>query len=145
MLLKTIHAIRILILLGKSDRPITRTEVERLKDFPKGMNNIFASLARAELISNKKGVSGGFYLKKDPKDIMIANVIFFIEGPNNIMPCMDSGIEKTCDGCFDKAFCGIRLLLIQQQKEALEIFSISLETLMENEEKLKDLLTMAAN
>lgn len=61
----------------------------------KYLSRLMTPLKRAGLIKSKEGVSGGFKLAKDPKEITMAEIINVLEGKSKPVRCMCVG-DNTC-------------------------------------------------
>ena len=64
---------------------------------------ILHKLVGADFVSSFKGASGGYKLKKSPKEISLKSVIELIDGPIVMMRCLDSG--ESCALNQDKTAC----------------------------------------
>ena len=61
---------------------------------------IFGSLRRAGLVEGRKGVHGGFRLRRPPRETSVAQVVEAVEGPQWDALCL-MGLE----GCSDERAC----------------------------------------
>ena len=65
------------------------------------VSKLLKSLARAELVTSRRGANGGYQLARDPRDISAASVIDALEGPVSITECSATDshcdYEKVCD------------------------------------------------
>jgi FeS assembly SUF system regulator len=65
------------------------------------VSKLLKSLARAELVTSRRGANGGYQLARDPRDISAASVIDALEGPVSITECSASDshcdYEEVCD------------------------------------------------
>ena len=68
------------------------------------LEQLFAPLRKAKLITSSRGAQGGYVLSKEPKDITVAQLIYILEGPIEIADCIEG---STCDNI---DFCATRLL-----------------------------------
>jgi FeS assembly SUF system regulator len=59
------------------------------------VSKLLKSLARADLVSSKRGASGGYQLSRDAHEISAADIIDALEGPVSITEC--SGTDSHCD------------------------------------------------
>lgn len=59
------------------------------------VSKLLKSLARAELVTSRRGANGGYQLARDPRDISAASVIDALEGPVSITEC--SASDSHCD------------------------------------------------
>jgi Rrf2 family protein len=55
---------------------------------------IMPSLIKAGIVRSQRGVGGGYYLAKDPKDINLLDVVEAIEGPVTVNRCLAD--ERYC-------------------------------------------------
>lgn len=68
------------------------------------LEQLFAPLRKAKLITSSRGAQGGYVLSKEPKDVTVAQLIYILEGPIEIADCIEG---STCDNV---DFCATRLL-----------------------------------
>ena len=61
----------------------------------KYLEQLVASLRKADLIGSRKGVRGGYYLVKEPKDISLWDVFCTLEGRSPLVECIPH--PDTCD------------------------------------------------
>jgi FeS assembly SUF system regulator len=65
------------------------------------VSKLLKSLARAELVTSRRGANGGYQLARAPHDISAASVIDALEGPVSITECSASDshcdYEEVCD------------------------------------------------
>ena len=59
------------------------------------VSKLLKSLARAELVTSRRGANGGYQLARDARDISAASVIDALEGPVSITEC--SASDSQCD------------------------------------------------
>jgi len=59
------------------------------------VSKLLKSLARAGLVTSRRGANGGYQLARDPRDISAASVIDALEGPVSITEC--SATDSHCD------------------------------------------------
>jgi len=69
------------------------------------LEQLFAPLRKANIITSTRGAQGGYILSKPPKDISVFDIIEILEGPIEISHCLDEGV--TCD---NTECCATRLL-----------------------------------
>lgn len=60
------------------------------------LEQILLSLKRAGFLDSKRGVSGGYYLAKHPREITIGAIIRAMEGPIIPIFCVGSGQREIC-------------------------------------------------
>ena len=84
---------------------ISINEIASSGDMPENfLEQILLALKNGRFVKSKRGVNGGFYLAKSPKDITIGEVIRFIEGPTAPISCVEEGYK----GCRDLKNCIFR-------------------------------------
>lgn len=63
------------------------------------LEQLFASLRKADLIKSIRGAQGGYVLSRDPKDITVADIIYVLEGPIEISECLEENVCTNIDCC----------------------------------------------
>ncbi|MDP2929249.1 MAG: Rrf2 family transcriptional regulator [Candidatus Omnitrophota bacterium] len=97
-------------------------EIASSGDMPeKFLEQILLALKNGGFVKSKRGVNGGFYLAKSPKDITVGGVIRFIEGPTALISCVEDGYK----GCRDLKNCIFR----DVWKEVGRAISLVIDTL----------------
>jgi Rrf2 family protein len=72
-------------------------EIANRQDIPrKFLEQILLELKKGGFIQSKKGVNGGYFLARRPKEILLGEVIRFIEGTTYPISCIDPTAPKTC-------------------------------------------------
>src|SRR2546427_6158027 len=69
---------------------------------PELLAKILQRLAKRRLIASHNGPKGGYVLSRHPSEITVGEVIRALEGPINIVSCLDHG------GCPPKTRCKLR-------------------------------------
>jgi Rrf2 family protein len=111
--------------------PVLISEISKKKKIPlKFLENILLELKKAGILDSKKGRGGGYFLKKEPSKINVANVIRLVNGPIAMLPCVSLYFYERCKNC-DEKHCGLHDMMIQVRDASLNI--------LENR-TLKDLL-----
>lgn len=88
----------------------------------KFLETILLSLRKNGFLGSKKGKGGGYYLLKDPKDIMMTTVMRVLEGPIAMVPCVSLNFYEKCDDCPDESNCAVHNLMIEVRDSSLKIF-----------------------
>jgi Rrf2 family protein len=111
--------------------PVLISEIAKKKKIPlKFLENILLELKKAGILDSKKGKGGGYFLKKDPAKVKVAQVIRLVNGPIAMLPCVSLYFYERCKNC-DEHHCGLHDMMIQVRDASLQI--------LENR-TLKDLL-----
>jgi Rrf2 family cysteine metabolism transcriptional repressor len=98
-------------------------EISKLGDMPtKFLEQILLILRKGGFVKSKRGVKGGFFLAKPPKEITVGDVIRFIEGPIGPIACIEGERYK---GCKDLTSCIFR----DVWKEVYHSISVIVDTL----------------
>lgn len=105
------------------DEAVSINELAKAGDMPKKfLEQILLILRKGAFVKSKRGISGGFFLAKHPKDITVGSVVRFIEGPIEPISCVET---KEYKGCKDIASCIFRNVW----KEVSDAISVVVDTL----------------
>jgi Rrf2 family protein len=121
---KTKYALHALTYLGKHREEGTVLIHDISEEYGishKFLENILLELKKAGLLGSKKGKGGGYYLIKEPQDILLSKVIRLLDGPIALLPCVSLNYYEPCDECKNEAVCGINRVMIQVRDETLKI------------------------
>lgn len=69
------------------------------------LEQILLSLKRAGFLESKRGVGGGYYLAKHPREITMGAIIRAMEGPIIPIFCVGSGKREIC---IEEPHCSLR-------------------------------------
>ena len=122
---KTKYAINALVYLAKqSDRdPVTIAQIAESEHIPqKFLESILLTLRKSGILGSKKGKHGGYYLRKDPSEVLMTEVMRVLEGPIAMVPCVSLNFYEKCDDCPDEHACSVNKLMIQVRDSTLEVF-----------------------
>jgi Rrf2 family protein len=80
--------------------PTQVRQIAERQDIPvRFLEQIFQDLKRAELVDGKRGRNGGYYLKRAPEEISLADVVRATDGPLELSFCAsDDGEHFGGDG-----------------------------------------------
>ena len=83
-------------------------EISRKQDIPrKFLEQILLNLKRGGFLESKKGAKGGYTLARAPKDIILGDVVRFIEGSVYPISCIDCNKPSLCAEIPDCVFAPI--------------------------------------
>ncbi len=86
--------------------PIQIEEIARRQHLPaRYLEQILLSLKRAGFLESKRGVSGGYYLAKHPREITLGAIIRATEGPIIPIFCVGTGKREIC---IEEPHCSLR-------------------------------------
>jgi Rrf2 family transcriptional regulator, cysteine metabolism repressor len=81
---KSPYAVRALAELGRADegQPVPIGEIARRREVPvQFLEQLFAVLRRAGILSSQRGVKGGYRFAKDPGTVSVLEVVELLDGP----------------------------------------------------------------
>ncbi len=97
------YALRMTALLAKSGAIITDETISNTLcapamaetvAVPVGFaNKILRKLSLASVVKSMRGITGGYYLLRDPKELTVKEVIEVIDGPIEISKCLSENCE----------------------------------------------------
>lgn len=121
--------------------PVLISTVAEEENIPqKFLEAILLDLRNAGIVSSKKGKGGGYYLRHEPKDVNIAQVLRVFDGAIALLPCVTYRFYERCEECKDEITCSIREAFQQVRDESVRIFkNHTLQTLIEREIELNEL------
>ncbi|HQW44722.1 MAG: Rrf2 family transcriptional regulator [Chitinophagaceae bacterium] len=120
---KSQYAFNALVYLATKykEGPVLISEISKKKKIPlKFLENILLELKKAGMLDSKKGKGGGYFLKKDPSKIKVANVIRLLNGPIAMLPCVSLYFYERCKNC-DEKNCGLHDMMIEVRDATLNI------------------------
>ncbi|MCH2235277.1 MAG: Rrf2 family transcriptional regulator [Crocinitomicaceae bacterium] len=121
---KTKYAFHALTYLGKQEdkKPVIISQIADETRVPKKfLESILLQLRKAGFLKSKMGKGGGYYLYKEPKDILMADIIRMFNGPIALLPCVSLNYYEACDECSDEKACGLNKMMIEVRDETLKI------------------------
>ncbi len=104
-----------------NEGPVLISEMSRKKKIPlKFLENILLELKKAGILDSKKGKGGGYFLKKAPDKIIVANIIRLVNGPIAMLPCVSLYFYERCKNC-DENSCGLHNMMVEVRDASLKI------------------------
>ncbi|MFG6686605.1 RrF2 family transcriptional regulator [Mariniflexile sp. HNIBRBA6329] len=138
---KTKYGLKALTFIARSgsDTPVQVGEIAREEQIPqKFLESILLSLRKTGILGSKKGKHGGYYLRKDPSEVFMTEVMRVLEGPIAMVPCVSLNFYEKCDDCPDEDRCSVNKLMIQVRDSTLEVFkNTTLKDLSNNQNEKK--------
>lgn len=113
--MKSKYAIRALMVLAANEGKMLQSKViAKEADAPlKFLETILLDLKNYELVESKRGIFGGYYLRRPASDIMIGEVVRCIDGTLAPIRCASVTSYQKCDDCPDENACAIRHAMIE--------------------------------
>lgn len=135
---KTKYAFHALTYLGGQDRTAKTQigEIATKTSIPKKfLEAILLEMKKSGILASKSGKGGGYYLKKDPKEIPLALIVRMFNGPIAMLPCVSLNYYEKCEECPDEEKCGLHKIMIELRDESLKILeNKTLSDIMKMEE-----------
>jgi len=121
---KAEYALRALLLIAK-DSPEKVHQIQEVSErgnIPvKFLEQILLTLRNEGLLTSKRGVGGGYTLRKRPSEMVVLDIIELLDGPIAPLPC---ALERSIDacGCPDPVHCPLRPLMRQARDQLRDLF-----------------------
>jgi len=115
---KAEYALRALVALARNGRPLQIGELSRVENIPaKFLEQILLALRNDGYLASKRGVGGGYALKRPAEDISVGAVVRTLDGPLAPLPCAAvTGNDVPCS-CPDPRTCPLRSLMTRMNRE----------------------------
>ncbi|WP_236980269.1 RrF2 family transcriptional regulator [Membranihabitans maritimus] len=140
---KSKYALNALIHLARKygEGPTLISTIAEEESIPqKFLEAILLDLKNAGILGSKKGRGGGYYLRKDPEKVNMAQVLRLFDGAIALMPCVTYRFYERCDECKDEETCSLREAFKKVRDESVNIFKkYTLKSLVDREKILKEL------
>jgi Rrf2 family protein len=134
------YALRALIVLGLNyEQPVVQIQaISKLQNIPKRfLEQILNELKSAGIVESRRGVAGGYRLRRAPEEVTLAEVIRYIEGPLAPVRCVSERFYERCT-CPDESNCGIRSVMKEVREAIVKILeSVTLAQLCERVRSLQ--------
>jgi Rrf2 family protein len=118
------YALRALLIIAK-DRKERIHQIQELSDrgnIPvKFLEQILLHLRNEGLLTSKRGVGGGYSLRKRPSEILVLDIVELLDGPIVPLPCALERPSEPC-GCPDPIHCPLRPLMRKTREMIRELF-----------------------
>lgn len=122
---KTKYGLKALTYLASQEgnTPIQIAEIAQHENISqKFLESILLSLRKTGFLGSKKGKGGGYYLIKNPKEVLMTDVMRILEGPISLVPCVSLNFYEKCDDCPDEATCSVNKLMLKIRDANLEVY-----------------------
>ena len=108
--------------------PIQIEDIAKRQHLPvRYLEQILLSLKRAGYLESKRGVNGGYYLAKHPREVTLGAIVRATEGPIIPIFCVGSGKREIC---IEEAHCCLRDIWVDVRDAVTKIVDqITLEDL----------------
>jgi Rrf2 family protein len=107
------YALRALIVLGLNynDSVVRIQTISAAQNIPKRfLEQILNDLKSAGILESRRGITGGYRLRRSPEEVTLAEIIRLIEGPLAPVTCVSERFYERCS-CPNEEKCGIRSIM----------------------------------
>lgn len=121
---KTKYGLKALTYIARkrSEAPVLISEIAEQENISrKFLELILLQLKNHGFLGSKKGKGGGYYLSRDPENIIVADLIRVLEGPIALLPCVSLNFYEKCDDCPDEHACSLNRLMIEVRDNTLKV------------------------
>ena len=122
---KTKYGLKALAYLGsqKNKQPVQIAEIAEHENISqKFLESILLSLRKTGFLGSKKGKGGGYYLIKNPNEILMTDVMRVLEGPISMVPCVSLNFYEKCSDCPDEESCSVHKLMLMVRDANLSVY-----------------------
>ncbi len=136
------YALRAMQVLARDyqedDSVVRIQEISDKQNIPKRfLEQILNDLKSAGIVMSKRGVAGGYRLKRSPDQITLAEIIRHIEGPLAPVSCVSEKYYEKCS-CPDESRCAIRAVMKELRDSIVQVMeATTLGHLAERARKLE--------
>ena len=119
------YALRAMIHLASlpNGGPATIGEIATAANAPrKFLEAILLDLRRQDLLTSRRGRTGGYALARAANQISFADVIRALEGPLALAPCASRTAYQPCETCPDVMACLLRPVLSEGRDAVAAVF-----------------------
>ncbi len=134
------YAIHALVYMGKDpEEKFLIKDVSVACRIPKKfLEAILLDLKRAGILGSKQGKGGGYFMRRVPREVNLAEVVRLFDGAIAAVPCATYKFYESCAECDDEETCTVRDAFLQVRNATVEMLkSNTLEDLIKKEAKLK--------
>jgi Rrf2 family protein len=137
---KSKYAIHALVFMAKA--PEQQFMIKEISDncrIPrKFLESIMLDLKRNGVLGSKQGKGGGYFLRKLPEEVNLADIVRLFDGAIAAVPCASFKFYEACQECEDEDTCAVRDAFLKVRNATVEMLkSDTLQTLVNRENSLK--------
>ena len=136
------YALRALLVLARDyqedDSVVRIQEVSDRQNIPKRfLEQILNDLKSAGIVESRRGVAGGYRLRRPPERVTLAEIVRHIEGPLAPVSCVSEKFYEKCT-CPDESRCAIRSVMKETRDAIVAIMDrVTLAELCDRARKLE--------
>jgi Rrf2 family protein len=87
----------------------------------KFLETILLELKRAGTLGSKQGKMGGYFLRRKPEEVNLAEVVRLFDGAIAALPCATYKYYERCAECDDEATCSIRHAFLEIRNATVDM------------------------
>ncbi|HEX4084012.1 MAG TPA: Rrf2 family transcriptional regulator [Chthoniobacteraceae bacterium] len=115
---KAEYALRALVALARHGRPMQIGELSRVENIPvKFLEQILLALRNDGYLTSKRGVGGGYGLRKSAEQILVGDVVRALDGPLAPLPCAATAGDDVPCSCPNPRTCPLRAFMTRVHAE----------------------------
>lgn len=134
------YAIHALVHMGhQPENKFLIKEISAACRIPKKfLETILLDLKRAGILGSKLGKGGGYFLRRNIRDVNLAEVVRLFDGAIAAVPCATHKYYEPCGECADEETCSVRHAFLKIRNETVEMLKKdTIADLVKTEQKLK--------
>lgn len=134
------YAIHALVYMGKDpNEKFLIKDISGACNIPKKfLEAILLDLKRAGILGSKQGKAGGYFMRRSPGEVNLAEVVRLFDGAIAAVPCATYKFYESCDECEDEETCSVRDAFLQIRNATVEMLKANtLQDLVTKEASLK--------
>jgi Rrf2 family protein len=133
-----LRAILVLALHYPDDSLVHIPEISKKQNIPRRfLEQILNDLKSAGIVESRRGVGGGYRLRRRPERITLAEVIRHIEGPLAPVGCVSERFYAKCS-CPDESRCAIRSVMKEVRDAIVDVMEhVTFADLVQRWDKLQ--------
>ena len=114
---KAEYALRALVAIARQPKSWQIQELSARENIPiKFLEQILLALRHGGILTSKRGVGGGYSLRRAASEIAVGEVIRVLDGPLALVPCAGEQAGEPCT-CPDPRNCALRLLMTEVRRD----------------------------
>lgn len=134
------YAIHALVHMAKEpEKKFLIKDISEACNIPKKfLEAILLELKRAGVLGSKQGKGGGYFLRSNPAEVNLADVVRMFDGAIALVSCATHKFYEPCAECEDEATCAIHHAFVEIRNSTVELLSgDTIEGLAKRELKMK--------
>jgi len=134
------YAIHALVHMAKEpEEKFLIKDISEACNIPKKfLEAILLDLKRAGVLGSKQGKGGGYFLRMQPNEVDLAEIVRLFDGAIALVSCATHKFYEPCAECDDEETCSVHDAFKQIRNATVEMLKAdTLESLVKREAKLK--------